>query len=57
VPRSAVFSGIVIAEGPFEQRCRAISFVNIKIGWLVSFVNFKDRRVMKQSAIHLESSA
>ena len=53
--QSAVFSGIPIAEGLFEKRCRAVWFVNIETGRLVSFVNFEDRRAIKQRAIHLES--
>jgi hypothetical protein len=55
VRQSAVFSGIPIAEGLFEKRCRAVWFVNIETGRLVSFVNFEDGRAIKQGAIHLES--
>jgi hypothetical protein len=55
VRQSAVFSGIPIAEGLFEKRCRAVWFVKIETGRLVSFVNFEDGRAIKQGAIHLES--
>ena len=55
VRQSAVFSGILIAEGLFEKRCGAVCFVNIETGRLVSFVNFEDGRAIKQGAIHLES--
>jgi hypothetical protein len=55
VRQSAVFSGIPIVEGLFENRCRAVCFVNIEIGRLVSFVNFADRRAIKQGAIHFKS--
>jgi hypothetical protein len=55
VRQSAVFSGIPIAEGLFEKRCRAVWFVNIETGRLVSFVNFEDGRAIKQGVIHLES--
>ena len=53
--QSAVFRAIPIAEGLFEKRCRAVWFVNIETGRLVSFVNFEDGRAIKQGAIHLES--
>ena len=53
--QTAVFSGIPIAEGLFEKHCRAVWFVNIEIGWSVSFVNFENGRAIKQGAIHLES--
>ncbi len=52
--QSAFFSGIPIAEGLFEKRCRAVCFVNIETGQLVSFVNFEDGRAIKQGATHLE---
>ena len=52
--QSAVFSGIPIAEGLFEKRCRAVWFVNIETGRSVSFVNFEDGRAIKHGAIHLE---
>jgi hypothetical protein len=55
VRQSAVFTGISIAEGLFEKRCRAVWFVYIETGRLVSFVNFEDGRAIKQGAIHLES--
>ena len=53
--QSAVFRAVPIAEGLFEKRCRAVWFVNIETGRLVSFVNFEDGRAIKQGAIHLES--
>jgi hypothetical protein len=42
-------------RGAVEKRCRAVWFVNIDTGRLVSFVNFEDGRAIKQGAIHLES--
>ena len=55
VRQSAVFSGIPIAEGVFEKRCRAVCFVNIETRRLVPFVKFEDGRAIKLGAIHIES--
>jgi hypothetical protein len=55
VRQSAVFSGIPIAEGLVEKRCRAAWFANIETGRLLSVVNLEDGRPIKQGAIHLES--
>ena len=53
--QSAVFSGVPIAEGLFEKRCRAVWFVNIEAGRVVPFVKFQVGRAIKQGTIHLQS--
>ncbi len=55
VRQIAVFIGIPIAEGLFEKRRRAVWFVNIETGRLVSLVTFEDGRAINEGAIHLES--
>jgi uncharacterized protein (TIGR03032 family) len=42
VRESAVFSGIAIAERPFEERCCGVWVVNIQTGQVVAFVKFED---------------
>ena len=53
--KSAVLSGIRITQRLLEERCRAVSVVNIETGRVVAFVKLKDGRAIKQGAIHLES--
>jgi hypothetical protein len=55
VRKSAVLSGIGITQRLLEERCRAVSVVNIEAGRVVAFVKLKDGRAVKQCAIHLES--
>jgi hypothetical protein len=55
VRTSAVVSGIRITERLFEERCHAVSVVNIETGRVVAFVQLKDRRAIKHGAIHRES--
>ena len=55
VRQSAVFSGIPITEGLFEERCRAVWVVNIEPIRVVAFVKFEDARAIKRGAIHLDS--
>jgi hypothetical protein len=55
VRTSAVLSGIRITQRLLEERCRAVSVVNIETGRAVAFVKLKDGRAIKQGAIHLES--
>jgi hypothetical protein len=55
VRKSAVLSGIRITGRLLEERCRAVSVVNIEIGRGVALAKLKDLRAIKQGAIHLES--
>jgi hypothetical protein len=55
VRQSAVFSGIPITEGLFEERCRAVSVVNIETIRVAAFVKFEGARAIKRDAIHLDS--
>ena len=48
-------SGIRITQRLLEERCRAVSVVNIETGRVVAFAKLKDGRAIKQGAIHLES--
>jgi hypothetical protein len=42
VRESAVFSGIAVAERPFEERCCGVWVVNIHTGQTIAYVKFED---------------
>jgi hypothetical protein len=46
VRKSAVLSGIGITQRLLEERCRAVSVVNIEAGRVVAFVKLKDGRAV-----------